>query len=116
MKKFKFYLLVLLITILVSLLSYFFSDYSNRIKVIHSLLKEEDKNKIIKGIVEKVETESMKLKLQKALITFSQKIENGSYSDEHLENLLKIFEKLSESGKIDSSTVERFYQQVNKEF
>lgn len=116
MKKFRFYLIVFLITVLVSLLSYFFSDYSNRVKIIHSLLKEEDKNKIIRGIAEKVEPESMRLKLQKALITFSKKIENGSYSDDHLEGLLKMFEKLSEIGKIDSSTVERFYQQVNKEF
>ncbi|MFN4111292.1 MAG: hypothetical protein ACK4G1_03395 [Ignavibacteria bacterium] len=84
--------------------------------MIYSLFKEDDKNKIITNLVNKVESDSMKSKLQLALKKFSVKIENNEYSDEHLKTLVKEFEKITNLEKIDSSMVENFYQKVNRDY
>lgn len=116
MKNIKFVVLISALTVFVGLLFYFLGDFSNRAKLIYNVLREEDKEKIINNLVEKVDTDSMKTKLELSLKTFSQKIENDEYSDEYLESLLKDFDNLSNKEKIDSALVEEFYQKVNRDF
>lgn len=116
MKKYRFYIIIILITLVVGFIIYLISDFSMRVKLVHSLFKDEDKNKIITKLVEKVESDTMKHKLEITLRKFSTKIEKDEYTDEHLENIIKEFEQISNLGKIDSSTVESFYQKVNRNF
>lgn len=116
MKKFRFYIFIFLITVIVGFIIYLMSDFSMRVRLIYSLFKEEDKNKIITRLVEKVESDTMKHKLEIALKKFSTKIENDEYTDEHLEDVIREFEQISNLGKIDSSMVESFYQKINRNF
>lgn len=116
MKKYKFYILIFSLTAVVGILFYFFSDFSLRVKIIYSIFKEEDKNKIITKLVERVDSDTMKHKLESALRKFGNKIENDEYSDDQLKNLIKDFEQISNLNKIDSLVVENFYQKVNRNF
>lgn len=116
MKKFNFYILIVLITLITGFIVFFVSDYSRRVKLIFSLFKENDKEKIITKLTEKVESDTMKIKLQLALKSFSNKIENDEYTDEYLQQLIKDFEQISNLNKIDSATIEEFYHKVRREF
>lgn len=116
MRKYRFYIFVISTTVIVGILIYFISDYSQRVKLIYSLFKEEDKNKIIAKLVEKVDSDSLKRKLDISLRKFGKKIENNEYSDDQLKNLINDFEQISNLNKIDSSMVENFYQKVNRDF
>ena len=105
-----------MVTLCIGFVVFFVSDYSRRVKLIFSLFKEEDKEKIITKLTEKVVSDTMKNKLQFALKDFSNKIENEEYSDEYLQQLIQDFEQLSNLNKIDSATVEEFYNKVRREF
>jgi len=116
MKKYKLYLITILVTIFVGVITYYVSDYSSRVRIIFSLFKENDKQKIISSLTEKVESDSMKHKLEIALKKFALNISEDHYTDEHLKNLMKEFERISNQDKIDSIFVEKFYENVNREF
>ncbi len=116
MKKFKFYFITFLLTLIVGLILYFVFDYSYRVKLIFSLINQKDKEKIISSISEKADSELMKQKLQKTLNTFASKISHNLYSDDYLKELLKDFEIISNQKIIDSITIEEFSNKVNREF
>ncbi len=103
MKKYKFYILLIVVTLIIGTIFFYLSDYSRRVKVIFSLMKEKDKEKIINNLVEKVEADSLKEKFQTTLKTFGKKIDLDVYSDEHLEDLLKDLEKITLSKKLRNS-------------
>lgn len=116
MKKYKFYIILLISTIIIGLIFFYFSDYSRRVKTIYSLMKEKDKEKIINGLVEKVEADTLKDKFKSVLIVFGNRIENDEYSDEHLKELLDKFEKIVDKDKISSNEIEEFAKKVNQDF
>lgn len=116
MKKYKFYLITIFLTLFVGLILYFVFDYSSRVKLLFNLVGQKDREKIITAIVDKVDSEIMKQKMQKTLITFANKIDGNLYSDDYLKELLKDFEIISNQKNIDSLTVEEFSNKVNREF
>ncbi len=116
MKKYKIYIITIALTFIIGLPTYYLSDYSRRVKLIYGFIGEEEKKKIINSYCEKIESDSMKSKMELSLKIFGQKIENDEYDDEHLKSLLIEFQKLTESTKIDSTKVEEFYSKVNRDF
>lgn len=116
MKRIRLYITLLLLTIFVGIIFFYFSDYSRRVKVIYSFMKEKDKEKIINSLVEKVESDSLKKILRTTLKTFENKIETDAYSDEHLRDLINDFAKITEKNKITSIEIDKFSQKVNRDF
>lgn len=116
MKKYKFYIFLIIVTFIVGTIFFYLSDYSRRVKVLYSIMKEKDKEKIIENLVEKVEVDSLKEKFRTALKKFGQKIELDAYSDEHLEDILNDLQKITEANKITYEEIEKFTQKVNQDF
>jgi len=116
MKKYKFYISLILLTILLGTIFFYVSDYSRLVKTIYSVFKERDKEKLVSGLVEKVEADSLKEKFRQTLLLFSYKIENDEYSDEHLKVLLKDFQKIVDDDKITIEEIEEFSKKVRQDF
>ncbi len=116
MKKIRFYITLVLLTIFVGIVFFYFSDYSRRVNVIYSFMKDKDKEKIINNLVEKVEIDSLRENFRSTLQIFAQKIGDDAYSDEHLRDLIKDFGKITEMNKITSIEIDRFSQKVKQDF
>jgi len=116
MKKYKFYIVLILLSIILGIIFFYISDYSRLVKTVYSVMKEEDKEKIINGLVEKVEVDSIKENFRQTLIQFGSKIEKDEYSDEHLKVLLKNFENMVNDDKITYNELEEFTKKVNQDF
>jgi len=105
-----------MLTIILGTIFYYFSDFSRRVKIVYLVMEKDDKEKIINGLIEKVEADSLKENFRQTLISFGNKIENDGYSDEHLKVLLQNIETFVKDDKITLSEIEEFAKKVNQDF
>jgi hypothetical protein len=115
LKQRIFIISLILATIVIGFVAYFIGSPVRVAKTTLSLLNEDHLSELKKSIIEKVENKEDVIRLSDSFDKCVNNIKDAKYSNEHLKNILEVFESMEKSTRISSIKINEFYKLVYSE-